>query len=98
MICDASRIILVPPFCVQPRFDAGAWNWIIGGTILASALFFGIPALSIDWRTAPKNNMVLKTNDIYNVVRNPIYLADVLLSLGFAIMFRSIVGLALIPI
>jgi len=31
-------------------------------------------------------------------VRNPIYLADVLFSLGFAILFRSIIGVALVPV
>jgi len=97
-VCDSSRIILVLPFCVQPRFEIGAWNWIIGGTILAAAMVFALPALSIDWRTAPESKMVLKTDGIYGVVRNPIYLADILFSLGFAIMFRSVVGIALIPI
>ena len=42
--------------------------------------------------------MVLRTSGIYGVVRNPIYLADVLFSLGFAIMFRSIIGVALVPV
>lgn len=98
MICDSSRIILVLPFCVQPRFEIGVWNWIVGGTVLAAAVVFGLPALSIDWRTAPKSNTVLKTNGIYGVVRNPIYLADLLFTLGFAIMFRSFVGVALIPV
>ena len=42
--------------------------------------------------------MVLKTTGIYGVVRNPIYLADILFSLGFAVMFRSIIGIVLIPI
>ena len=42
--------------------------------------------------------MVLKTNGIYSVVRNPIYLADILFSLGFAIMFGSIIGVALTPV
>lgn len=98
MICDLSRIILVLPFCIQPRFEIGGWNWIIGGIILAGALVFGIPALSINWRTAPDNKMLLKTNGIYSIVRNPIYLADILFSLGFAVMFRSIIGIALVPI
>lgn len=98
MICDSSRIVLVLPFCVQPRFEIGAWNWIIGGIMIAAAMAFALPALSIDWRTAPKSTMVLKTDGIYGVVRNPIYLADILFSLGFAIMFRSVVGIALIPI
>jgi protein-S-isoprenylcysteine O-methyltransferase Ste14 len=42
--------------------------------------------------------MVLKTTGIYGIVRNPIYLADVLFTLGFAIMFRSIISIALIPL
>ena len=42
--------------------------------------------------------MVLRTSGIYGIVRNPIYLADILFSLGFAILFRSIIGVALIPV
>jgi protein-S-isoprenylcysteine O-methyltransferase Ste14 len=97
MVCDLARIILVLPFCPQPRFEIGAWNWIGGGIILAAALVFAVPALSIKWWAAPDGKMVLKTTGIYGIVRNPIYLADVLFSLGFAIMFRSIIGVALIP-
>ena len=98
MICDFSRIILVLPFCPQPRFEIGIWNWIVSGIILAIAVIFCVPTLSIDWRTAPNSKMVLKTTGIYGIVRNPIYLADILFSLGFAVMFRSIIGIALIPI
>jgi len=98
LISDVSRIVLVLPFCVQPRFEIGVWNWILGGTILTAGMVFALPALSIDWRTAPRSKMILKTNGIYRVVRNPIYLGDILFSLGFATLFRSIVGLALIPI
>jgi len=54
--------------------------------------------MSINWRTAPDSKMVLKTNGIYGIVRNPIYLTDLLFSLGFAVMFGSIIGVALIPI
>jgi len=95
---DLSRIVLVLPFCVQPRFTPGIWNWIVGGMILTVAVCFGVPALSINWRTAPDKNTKLKTNGIYRFVRNPIYLADILFSLGFAIMFRSIIGIVLAPI
>ncbi len=98
IVCDLSRIILVLPFCPQPRFEIGIWNWIIGGIVLAAAMVFGIPALSINWRTAPDSKMVLKTNGIYGVVRNPIYLTDILFSLGFAILFGSVIGVALIPV
>ena len=98
MICDFSRIMLVLPFCSQPRFEIAIWNWIIGGIILAIAVAVCIPALSINWRTAPDSKMVLKTTGIYGIVRNPIYLTDILFSLGFAVMFRSIIGIALLPI
>jgi len=98
LICDLSRIILVLPFCPQPRFEIGIWNWIVGGIILAAAVIFCVPALSINWRTAPDNKMVLKTDGIYSVVRNPIYLTDLLFSLGFAIMFGSVISVVLIPV
>jgi len=98
MICDSSRIILVLLFGPQPRFEIGVWNYIIGGIVIATAMVFGVPALSINWRTAPDSKMVLKTNGIYSVVRNPICLTDILFSLGFAIMFRSIIGVALVSI
>ena len=97
-VADCSRIILVLPFCIQPRFEIGIWNWVIGGIILSAALIFAVPALSINWRTAPDNKMILKTNGIYGVVRNPIYLADILFTLGFAVMFRSIIGIVLVPV
>jgi len=98
MICDFSRIILVLPFCPQPRLEMGIWNWIVGGAILAAAMVFGVPALSVNWRTAPDSKMALKTDGIYGVVRNPIYLADVLFTLGFAVMFRSVIGVLLVPV
>jgi len=97
-VCDFSRIILVLPFCPQPRFEMGIWNWILGGIILAASLVFCIPALSINWRTAPDKDMALKTDGIYRIVRNPIYLTDLLFTLGFAVMFRSTIGLALVPV
>jgi len=98
MVCDLSRILLVLPFCPQPRFEIGIWNWILGGVTLAAAVAVCLPALSIDWRTAPDSRTVLKTDGVYRVVRNPISLADLLFSLGFALMFRSTIGLALMPI
>jgi hypothetical protein len=60
MICDVARIVLVLPFCPQPRFEIGVWNWIIGGIIIAAALVFAVPALSIKWWAAPEETMVLR--------------------------------------
>jgi len=98
MICDLARVMLVLPLCPQPRFEIGYWNWIVGGIILVVALVFAIPTFSVKWWAAPEENMVLRTTGIYSIVRNPIYLADVLFSLGFAIIFRSIIGIALVPL
>ena len=98
MVCDLARIMLVLPFCLQPRFEIGVWNWVAGGITLAAALIFAVPALSIKWWAAPDQQMALKTTGIYGIVRNPIYLADVLFSLGSATVFRSIIGVALVPI
>ncbi len=98
MICDLARVMLVLPVCPQPRFEMGYWNWIVGGIIVAAATVFVMPAFSVKWWAAPQENMVLRTTGIYGIVRNPIYLADVLFSLGLAIMFRSIIGVALIPL
>ena len=42
--------------------------------------------------------MTLRTRSIYGIVRNPIYLADLLFSLGIAVMLRSVIGLVLIPL
>lgn len=98
MICDLSRIMLVLPLCPQPRFEIGYWNWIAGGVILVAALIFAFPAFSVKWWAAPDEKMVLMTTGIYGIVRNPIYLADVLFSLGFAFIFRSIIGIALVPL
>ncbi len=98
MICDLARVMLVLPFCPQPRFEIGVWNWIVGGIIIAAASVFGVLAFSIKWWSAPDKEMVLKTTGIYGIVRNPIYLADVLFSLGLVVMFRSVIGVALIPL
>jgi protein-S-isoprenylcysteine O-methyltransferase Ste14 len=98
MVCDLARIMVVLPLCPQPRFEIGYWNWVAGGIILAAAVVFAVPTLSIKPWTAPDENTVLKTTGMYGIVRNPIYVADVLSSLGFAIMFRSIIGIALVPL
>ena len=98
MVCDLARVMLVLPVCPQPRFEIGYWNWIAGGIILAAASVFAVPAFSVKWWVAPDEKMILKTTGVYGIVRNPIYLADLLFSLGFAIMFRSIIGVALVPL
>ena len=92
------RIFLVLPFCLQPRLEVGGWHWVIGGIIFVIGLVFGLPALNIKPFTAPDEKETLQTTGFYGIVRNPIYLCDVLWALGIAIMFRSIIGIALTPL
>jgi Phospholipid methyltransferase len=61
-------------------------------------LNFCIPSLTtIKPFTGPDEKIELKTNGFYGVVRNPIYLGEVLWCFGWSIIFRSIIGLALVP-
>ena len=41
--------------------------------------------------------VVLRTIGFYSIVRNPIYLAELLWSLGWSITFQSVIGVLLIP-
>jgi protein-S-isoprenylcysteine O-methyltransferase Ste14 len=98
MVNDFARILLVLPFVIQPRFDLGAWNWILGGILIAAAMGFGLAAFSVKWWKAPDSNVILQTAGVYGIVRNPIYLTDLLFSLGIAVAFGSVIGVALIPV
>ena len=97
-IFDLGRVVLVLPYCPQPRFEMGEWHWAVGGVIFAAGLVFCIPALGIRPFTAPDEKVELQTSGFYALVRNPIYLGEVLWCLGFAVMFRSIIGVTLVPL
>ena len=92
------RVLLVLPFCLQPRFDLGVWNWILGGGILAAAGVIGIPTMSIQWWRAPRSDMHLRTTWPYSIVRHPMYLSEVLWPIGWSVWWGSIYGVALTPI
>ncbi len=98
IVCDFSRILLVLPFCPQPRFDLGVWNWILGGMLIVAALVFGVAAFLVKWWKAPDKDVVLQTTGVYGIVRNPIYLTDLLFSFGCALIFGSVIGVALMPV
>ena len=98
VIFDLGRLILALPFCNQPRFDIGGWHGFVGGIIFVIGLIFCIPALEIKPFNAPDEKLELKTTGFYGIVRNPIYLGEVLWCLGWAIMFRSVIGVALVPL
>jgi len=93
-----ARGVLVLPFCPQPRFDTNGWHWFVGVAVFLVGLIFSTPALSIKPLTEPHEEMRLVTTGLYSIVRNPIYLGEVLWPLGWAIMFRSVIGVALVPL
>jgi protein-S-isoprenylcysteine O-methyltransferase Ste14 len=99
VLVTAGRIVLVLPFCPQPRFDMGGWHLIVGGTIFLVGLAVGTgPVLFVRWWAAPEEGMKLRTGGIYSLVRHPIYLCEVLWALGWAVMFCSVYGVALTPV
>ena len=51
------RVILVLPFCPQPRFELYGWHWFIGGVIFITGLIFLIPLFYINPFPSPKNNI-----------------------------------------
>jgi protein-S-isoprenylcysteine O-methyltransferase Ste14 len=98
MVFVVGRFVLVMPPLAQPRFESGGWHLILGGILFVAGLVFSLPAFSIRPFTAPDESVVLKTTGFYGIVRNPIYLGEVLWSLGWSILFRSIIGVALVPL
>lgn len=91
------RVVL--PLAPQPRFDAGIWNSVVGGALFAAGLVFCLPSLQIKSKalTAADGQIELKTSGFYGVVRNPIYLGELLWGLGWAILFGSSIGVLLLP-
>lgn len=98
-IFDLGRFILVLPFCNQPRFDIGGLHGLFGVIVFAIGLFFGLaPCFMIRPLNVAEKGMQLQITGLYRIVRNPIYLGEVLWCLGWAIINRSIIGVALVPL
>ena len=98
IVFDLGRVILVLPFCQQPRFDMWNVNMFVGGLIFIVGILFCAPALAIKPITGPDRTITLKTDGFYGIVRNPIYTGEILWCLGLAVFFRSVIGVALIPV
>jgi len=91
-------VVLVLPAVSQPRLVAGDWIWVAGGLIFAAGMVFALPVFTIRPITGPAAGVSLRTGRFYRIVRNPLYLSDVLWCLGWAVMFRSEIGIALVPV
>ena len=92
------RVLLVLPFCPQPRFEVNLGTWIVGGAILLLSGIIGIPTMSIKWWRAPDSKMLLRTTWPYSMVRHPMYLCEILWPIGWSILWGSVYGVALTPI
>ena len=89
------RTILVLPYCLQPRFELTGLHLPLGTALMAAGMAFLIPALRVHWTTGPDDSESLRTTGVYGFVRHPGYLGNVLLGLGWALVFRSTIGVAL---
>jgi protein-S-isoprenylcysteine O-methyltransferase Ste14 len=93
------RVALPLPFVIQPRFNIGPVQWVIGGIILVAGLIIGGgPTFTIKSLTPPTQDMELRTTGIYGIIRNPIYLSEQVWFTGLCILFGSIIGLCTVPL
>ena len=89
------RTVLVLPYCLQPRFELSGLHLLLGAAVMAAGAAILIPAFRVHWTTGPDDSESLRTTGIYGFVRHPGYLGNVLLGLGWALIFRSTIGVAL---
>lgn len=94
-----SRFVLALPFCDQPRFDAGGVAGFLGSVVFVVGCFLGLaPCFAIRALNVAEGGMALQTTGLYGIVRNPIYLGELLWCFGWAVMYGSAVGVALVPL
>ncbi|MCP5057993.1 MAG: isoprenylcysteine carboxylmethyltransferase family protein [bacterium] len=89
------RILLVLPFCPQPRFELAGLHWPLGLVLIGAGAAFVLPVSRVHWTTAPDASERLRSTGVYGLVRHPAYLGNIVLCLGWAVAFRSTVGVAL---
>jgi protein-S-isoprenylcysteine O-methyltransferase Ste14 len=98
-IFDLGRFVLPLSFCSQRRFDMQGMHSFVGGAIFLIGGVFGLgPSFEIKPLTVADENVTLRTTGFYGLVRNPIYLGEILLCLGWAVLHRSVIGVALVPL
>ncbi len=89
------RMILVLPYCPQPRFELSGLHLPLAAAVMSAGMAFLIPVFRVHWTTGPDESESLRTTGVYGFVRHPGYLGNVLLGLGWALVFRSTIGVAL---
>jgi len=94
------RFMIPLPFpCYdQPRFDWGPWNLVLSLPLLLVSLVFLSATLRIRPWPKPCEDVRLVTHGLFSIVRNPIYLGEILWSLGWAVLWGSMIGVFLVPL
>jgi protein-S-isoprenylcysteine O-methyltransferase Ste14 len=94
---DLGRFLLVVPD--QSRFELGWPITLLGGVLFLAGIVLGLaPCFLIRPLNMAEQQTTLITDGFYGVVRNPIYLGELLWCLGWALIHRSILGVALVPL
>lgn len=91
------RVVLVLPFVQQPRFSVGL-SFATGVLLVVVALLLMAPLVRIRPATRPSAAEPLSTRGVFGFVRHPGYLANVIWGLGWALLFGSVIGVALTPV
>ena len=92
------RFMIPLPCCVQPRFDLGPFQFYLGALILVAGLVMMSAMFLIDPWPKPCAELKLVTRGLFSIVRNPMYLGEVLWTLGWALMWGSTIGILLLPL
>ena len=98
LLFTLGRVIMVLPFVSQPRLYESIYFVITGVVLGVASIIFIIPGWINQPLIAPVEKLGFKTKGLYRIVRHPFYLGEILFSLGLAIFFRSIIGIAFTPI
>ena len=92
----------IMPLFPQPRFESLAPVTIAGALLIVAATaclvaaFRKIGVIPSEIPEGVRKGLI--TTGIYGLVRNPIYSANMAMTLGLALVFRGLCGLAYVPV
>lgn len=98
LLFTIGRVIMVLPVIDQPRLVHSPMYEYAAIFIGICSLIFIVPSLISQPLISPKPDLEFQTKGLYSIVRHPFYLGEILFSLGFALFFHSVIGLAFTPI
>lgn len=91
--------MLVLPFVEQLRFESEGWHWVVGGVLLAAALVNEVAGfLPARQFRGSEARVRLKVRGLYSIVRHPMYVGAIQYALGIAFIYRSVAGVAMLPV